>query len=185
MTIVKQDQTSDSWQQYQAWKTDLSRVAEFKNFKVLGNSLVIEVYREETTEATEKVNLIVGQSKGGGLELKSEKVGALIQPLAKVLAVGDNMQGDFWDIKVGDIVYLPDSLKSVVDSPDYLSLLMGSKGNEKPNIPKGMVKTLYAFDDRWRNYRFRLDKFGEMRAVDTVTFLIPAMSTMIVGKEIQ
>lgn len=185
MTIVKQDQTSDSWQQFQIWKTDLSRVEEFKNFKVFGNSLVIEVYREETTETTEKVNLIVGQSKSGGLELKSEKIGALIQPLAKVLAVGSDMQGSFSDIKVGDILYLPDNIKSVVDNPDYLMMLMSSKSNEKVNIPKGMTKELYSFDDKWRQYRFRLSKFNDLRPVDTVTFLIPAMSTMIVGKEIQ
>lgn len=175
----------DSWQRFQTWKTDLSRLEEFKNFQLFGNQLVVEVYREETTEATEKVNLIVGQSKGGEPQFSSEKVGALIQPMAKVLAVGSNMQGDFSDVKVGDILYLPDSLKSVVDSPEYLVLLMGAKGNEKPNIPKGMVKTIYAFDDKWRNYRFRVDKFGESRPVDTVTFLIPAMSTMIVGKEVK
>lgn len=169
--------------QFQQWINDLSRIQEFNNIKIFGNQVIVEVFREETTAQNEKVTLITEQNKSGEFITKSERIGAIIQPFGKVLAVGTEMNADYRDIKVGDILLLPDYLKSMVDNPDYILALSTTRGNEEAKVPKGMTQKIYGVDmEKWRNYRFKINKFEKLKPVDTVTFLIPCMSTMILGK---
>lgn len=177
-------ETRSKAEQLKAWKQDNSRIEEFKNIVIFGNSVVIEVFKENTTRATEKVDIITGETEAGGFEYSSGKIGALVHPIGKVLALGTDLQSDFKSLKVGDILILPDYLKSMVDNPKYLSLLMGSRGNEIPKEAKGMNKQILGFQDVWGKLRFRVDKMADMTHKDAVTFLVPCNSMNIVGKYI-
>lgn len=184
MQVIEIETRSKS-EQLKAWKEDNSRIDEFKDIIIFGNSVVIEVFRENTTRSTERVDIITGQTEAGGFEYSSEKVGALVHPIGKVLAVGDDMQGSFKELKPMDIVILPDYLKSMVDNPKYLSLLMGSRGNEIPKEAKGMSRQVLGFQDVWGKLRFKVDKMSDMTPKDAVTFLVPCNSMNIVGKYIE
>lgn len=163
------------------WATDLERINLFKDLTLTGNVAVVEVYKEKTTEENNKVEIIFKESSSGKPEKRAGKLDTLIHPIAKVLALGNNVSPEFIDIKPGYILYLPDSIKNTIPNPEYINMLISAKGNEEPKIPPGMTRNVAVFDDTWGRFRFQIDKTKEMTPVDSVTFLVPLMSTMVLG----
>lgn len=163
------------------WATDLERANLLKDLVLTGNVAVIEVYKEKTTEDNNKVEIIFRESASGEPKKRSGKVDTLIHPIAKVLALGNSINEDYKELQPGYILYLPDTIKNTIPNPEYINMLISSKGNDEPKIPPGMTKNVAVFDDTWGRFRFQIDKLKEMTPVDSVTFLIPLMSTMVLG----
>ena len=161
--------------EFKEWANDLSRAKEAENIKFIGNTALIEVYRrapKDNKEAT--VDLIVEDTRDkSGYKRRKNKTEAFIEPIGKVLAVGNEIDKKYKGLKVGGIVTLPDDIKNTVDNPEFLLILQTSKGNSEPKIPAGMQRKVAVFNRDWEKYRYRINKLADLTSIDTVTFLVP------------
>lgn len=170
---------------FNQWKQNLNRLSEFEGIKLYGNVALIEVYKEFIDNEKESISYISGVDAKGQPEYSTGKLSHLIHPIGKVLAIGNNLDSTYSDLKVGDIVFLPDDIKNTTWNPEYLQMVDINKGNNGiTNLPRGVTKYMAKFDDKWARYRFKLDKLSELTQNDTLTYLIPLNSMFITGKEL-
>jgi hypothetical protein len=162
---------------FKEWASDMSRAELLKGKVFPGNVAVLEVYKEDV-QSESKADIVIGFNEGRPVTT-STKVEALIKPVAKVLAVGNDVSDAFKGLKVGSIVRIPGSVQNTIHNPEYLTLLQVQRGNQEPKLPKGMTKTTTKFSQYWREWLFQIDPFAEMTPVDSVTFLVPLSSATV------
>ena len=167
-------------EKFQKWATDLART---KNIDTtfFGSVVLVELYKKDTEGSEGEAELIYSEEPGS-VKRRNMKLGSLLYPIAKVLAVGENVSEDYKDIKVGDILMLTDSISSIQTNPEYLNILLSYKSNEVPKVAEGISKKITAFDSSWARYSYKLDKFKDTEAEDVVTLLLPLLSTFVLGK---
>ena len=168
---VKKLDVKELKEKFEVWLNDDTRVnsGEFDGFDLLGNYVIIELFRV-TTDEESQVDIYLG-GVGKNIESRRDIVNQLFYPFAKVLKVGTNVGGEFENIKVGDVYMMPDSLKSLSWNQSYMEAVLKEKSNEKFVKTDNLSATIMTGIQNLQESRFEANKFAEeIRPIDLYTF---------------
>lgn len=183
LTKVNKLDITELEQKFKKWLTDYSRIesGEFEGFDLLGNYVIVELFRV-TTDEDSKVDVYLG-GKGNDIQTKKSIVNQLFYPFAKILKIGTNFGGEFTDIEVGDVYMMPDSLKSLSWNQSYVEAVLKEKSNEKFVKTDNVATTIMTGIQNLQEHRFEANKFAEeVRPVDFFTFRLPLSTSNFEAK---
>lgn len=167
---------------FEEFKKDTTDIEEAKGYKFIGAKVLLRFFYYDPPK--QESSLIIGGEAAGALIgsaadlVKGKELGAKFQlfPIAKVLAVGTGLTGDYADLKPGDIVTVKDDIKGTHLNPEWIHWKENGGAEARPKIQNREPRQFIGNIEQWKSDVFVLDKFKEsMDIKDAFTFLLPQM----------
>lgn len=121
--------TEDHLQKFKEWAKDKSRIEKFKSYKLVGNYVIVEVFRVGVEEKIFRYNY----KENNRDKHEDINFNQYIYPFAKILAVPPDIseESDFYGIKPGDIYVLNDDVRNFAYTTEYLNSVVSEESNSK------------------------------------------------------
>lgn len=172
---------------FEEWTQDTSGIEEAKRYDFIGSKLLLRLFFYDPPKK-EKSLIIGGEATQSILgsaadNIKGKEISAKFQifPIAKVLAVGKSVTGEFENLKPGDLVTVMDDIKGTHLNPAWIDFMQEGGKDRRPKITSVEPPQFIGNISQWKRDIFMLDKFKERPDIDDAfTFLLP--QTFVLSK---
>lgn len=165
---------------FQEWKDDNSAVEAASKYEFVGSKVLIRLFYFDPPKKDSSL-IIGGDAATGLIGIQSDKAkdvevrsGFKLFPIAKILAVGNGVTGEYSKLKPGDIAVVMDDIKGTHLNPKWLDYMEKGGPNARPKITSAPPPQFIGNLAQWARDIFALDKFkAKYDTEDMMTFLLP------------